>query len=156
MSTDNLALSDELSAPVVYEVGKETAYARSKTIRAITLSLSTLLIATGGVLGIRSLNPFLTGLPELTNPSFVLANNILSFSFDVQNDGSYLVFFYVEADKANDPLFKLDISSPGHYEGIVEDMRIGIAYQGRYKVSNGFDYQSEKNLFSINAKGAFL
>ncbi len=156
LSTDNLSLSDELSAPGVYEVGKETTYARSKTIRAITLSISTLLIATGGVLGISSLNPFLTGLPEITNPSFDLANSILSFSFDVKNDGNYTASFYIQAEKANEPLFDLDISSPGHYEGIIEDMKIGIAYQGRYKVTNGFDYQSEKELFSIDEKGAFL
>lgn len=153
LSTDNLALSDELSAPGVYEVGKETAYARSKAVKVTTITVSTLLIAAGGVLGIESFNPFITGLPEISEPSFSFVSNTLVYSFEVENEGNYSVAFYVIAEKANEPLFDLDISAPGHYEGAVEDLKIGVAYKGRYTVSNGFDYQAEQNLFSIDEKG---
>ncbi len=156
LNTDNLALSDELSAPGVYEVGKETAYARSKAIRVATISVSTLLIAAGGALGIESLNPFMTGLPEISNTSFRLEANTLFYSFDIVNEGNYSVTFYVEAEKASEPVFETDISSPGHYEGTAENLKIGIAYVGRYTVSNGFDYQNQQNLFSIDEKGTIL
>lgn len=156
LSTDNLALSDELSAPGVYEVGKETAYARSKAIKAVTLSVSTLLIAAGGVLEVQSFNPFITGLPEISETSYVYEESILSYGFTVTNEGNYSILFYVQASKANEPLYSLDISNPSHYEGVVEGMKNGIVYEGHCKISNGFDYENDERLFSIDEKGSLL
>lgn len=156
LNTDNLALSDELSAPGVYEVGKETAYARSKAIKTVTLSVSTLLIAAGGVLEIQSFNPFITGLPEISESSYVYEDGVLTYGFAIANKGNYSILFYVQAEKANEPLYSSDISAPKHYEGIVKDLKIGVSYKGHCKISNGFDYESDQCLFSIDEKGALL
>ena len=50
LSTDNLALSDELSAPSVYSDGKETSYAKSKRVKGAAITLTSLLVVAGGAL----------------------------------------------------------------------------------------------------------
>lgn len=153
LTTDNLATSDELSASSVYAVGKDTRYAKRKRATQIAVTATSLLVVAGGAFGAANLNPFLKGVPVLSSPTFTYEDETISFSFSLQNEGRFQVTFLVRADKANTPLYTLDISTPQEYAGTIEGIKRGVAYEGRWNVSNGFDYETSETLFRINKEG---
>lgn len=153
LSTDNIATSDELSASSVYGVGKDTHYAKGKRATQIAVTATSLLVVAGGALGAANFNPFLKGTPVLSSPSFTYENEVLTYSFSLQNEGEFQVTFLVQADKASEPLFTLDISTPQDYAGTVEGIKKGIAYEGKWNVTNGFDYETSQTLFRISEEG---
>ena len=102
LSTDNLALSDELSAPSVYSEG---------TLQA---------------------------------------------SFGLENEGNFRVTFFLQAEKASKPVYSQDISSPQEYALRIEGLLDGVTYEGKWTVSNGFDYEATEHLFTLNEKGEVL
>lgn len=156
LSTDNLALSDELSAPSVYSDGKETSYAKSKRVKGAAITLTSLLVVAGGAIGIGSINPFLKGLPEIKDPSYSYSEGTLQASFCLENEGNFRVTFFLQAEKASKPFYSQDISSPQEYALRIEGLLDEVAYEGKWTVSNGFDYEATEHLFTLNEKGEVL
>lgn len=153
LTTDNLALSDELSAPSVYSERKDTAYAKRKRVQGVAITLTSLLVVAGGAIGIGSINPFLKGLPRISESYYAYEDGALRANFTLENEGNYKAVFFLQAEKASSPLYRADISAPKEYSLVVEGLRSGVVYQGKWTVSNGFDYEQTESLFTINEKG---
>lgn len=157
-STNNTATSDELSAPAIYENGKETLYAKNKkvskgtTIVLIALSASAVLATGGSILS----NVFVGDPPSISETrvmEVVEGSDVLHYEFEVTNKRSYKTTLYVTVAKTN--VFTLDISKPGEYVG--DTGHLGFGVNGTYKVifSNSIDYRQTiwTGTFEIPAEG---
>ena len=146
LSTDNVATSDELSAPPVYENGKDTLYAKNHrakkitTISLITLSATAALAAGGSVIT----NAFVGDPPSISSDgvvSLVSGTDVLHYEFEVTNKRHYKTVLKVYVDKTE--TFTLDITEPGPYIG--ETGHLGFGVSGTFKAvfGNGLDYKQQ-------------
>lgn len=94
VNTDNIAQSDELLTGESYNYEKETKYAKAKRISkgttAAVVAVSVTAFA-GGIFGTIAPEFMTKQTPVCASPSFSYANHILSYSFEAQNIGNYVI-----------------------------------------------------------------
>ena len=127
-SPNNIATSDELSAPAVFQ-GTLTSYAKSRRIaQGITTAIAILSVGVGGV-------SFLTS-QFVDTPPTISANTIdisstedcLDYAFAIDNPKGYAAAFEVLIEEKT--IYTLEVTEGKTYSGSVTDL--GYDKSGRY------------------------
>lgn len=153
MATDNIATSDELTADPIYQRQMGTAYSRGKkvsrivTAAGITLLLTATAIKSGQVIT----NAFIVNPPKISNTNVTVENNILNYSFSIENVNGYpiTIFLYQERVK----VYEKDCTNPGDYEGTIPDLEKWKDYKFYVEFTNKFDYRKSLYTYSFTNKG---
>ena len=146
--TDNIATSDELLAPAIYDTKKATAYARSKTIAKVISATGIAIIATAASIKAGALisNAFVLNPPSISNTVFDVNDGIFAYSFSVTNQNEYKVEYYILVDGL--VVVNEDCSLTNDYDGSFSDINDDQKGCFYIQFSNNVDYK--KTLIKVN------
>lgn len=153
---DNLKTSDELDTHSTdyLEYGK-TNYARNKKVKSsikgvgILLSFSVTGVLSGSLILSSSLlnNSYIGTLPSLKrNPTFLLIDNSIYSSFDLENNGNLNA--YLNLSQNNNILDKKDITQTSSYNLKYDLPYFSKEYTLSFLLTNNNDYKDENKLFN--------
>ena len=151
VATNNIQTSDELSADPIYQRQMGTNYSRGKkvgkaiTIVGISIAFTATAVSAGGVLR----NLFVPSPPEVKNPTYVVADGVLSYSFTLNNKLGYKTHY--ELSKGGTLLLSEDCSEPKDYVVEYSPVSEGEVYKFTIEFTNSFDYRKtiHTNTFKI-------
>ena len=139
---NNVEQSDELNAPPVYTIEKETHYAKSKKVsKAIIYTGVSLIFVSLAIYGVRYLtDQFVSNPPKANETSFSVGETTdsFSYSFTITNKNHYKVFF--EVKRNNEDFYKIEVSDEARYEGTLESVGYNKKIDYEIWFSNRVDY----------------
>ena len=131
--TDNIATSDETSAPLLYQDKMGTAYSRSKAVTrainfaGISLILTAVAIKTGSLIS----NVYILNPPTVKEPTYQVSNSTFTASFTVSNSNKYKMTYYLYLNENEEPTLVDDCTDSKEYL---------ISYEGLSKGDEGHFY----------------
>lgn len=140
-ATDNIAQSDELDAPLMYQTKMGTNYSRSKNVvrafnfAGISLILTAAAIKTGSLIS----NVYILNPPAVSEINYVIEDATFEAEFTVSNQGKYhIAYFLLINDKQ---VLKEDCSEEKTY--LVSYDKLIPGDEGRFYIefSNDVDYK---------------
>lgn len=102
VSPNNIAQGDELSADPIYQRQMGTNYSKGKkvgkaiTIVGISVAFTATAIASGSVLS----NIFVPNPPTVSNATYVVEGNELTYSFTITNKVKYKTYYILEINSS--------------------------------------------------------
>lgn len=140
LSSDNTALSDELSAGDFQTKGS-TLYAKNKRTKKILtgVGLITTITAAGLLGGSLVSNSFLSSPPSVAMASFTPTASSIHYTFSVTNKGKLKVELSLRQDGAL--IAERDCSNSGDYEGDFLALSGGTLYTVALDATNHVDYR---------------
>lgn len=140
LSTDNTALSDELSAGDFQTKGP-TLYARSKRTKKVLsdIGIITTITAAGLLGGSLVSNSFLSSLPSVTSSSFSATSTSVHYTFSLTNKGKLKAVLSLKKDGV--ALAERDCSLSGDYDGDFLALASGTLYTVAIEATDNVDYR---------------
>ena len=154
--TNNIATSDELDAPLMYQDKLGTNYSRGKkaakmvTLTGVALILTAAAIKTGSLLT----NAFIVNVPTVENEKFEVIEGVLNYSFEITNKGKYQVYYIINVDNVN--IVKQDCSNPDTYVGTFNEISDGQTGHFYIEFTNSVDYTKRITSVTFTNKGVTL
>ena len=152
-ATDNIATSDELDAPLMYQTKMGTNYSRGKSVvrafnfAGISLILTAAAIKTGSLIS----NVYILNPPSVSEANYVLENQTFDAEFTISNQGKYHVYYFLYVNDKQ--VLKEDCSEEKTY--FVSYDKLSIGDKGRFYIefSNEVDYKKviENYTFKVEA-----
>ena len=141
--TDNIATSDELQAPLLYQDKMGTAYSRSKAVsRAINLvGISLILTATAAKTGSLISNAFILNRPTVSATTYDVSDHTFNASFTISNPNNYQMFYYLFLNENKEPTLVDECKEEKEYLVSYEGLSKGDSGLFYIRFSNSFDYE---------------
>ena len=143
-NTNNLALSDELDASLLYQDKMGTNYSRSKmTLRVfnfagISLILTAAAIKTGSLIS----NAFILNPPSVSNDTCVVEGHTLKAEFTISNPKQYKVECYLSVNRNGEDVELLREDCTEEKEYLIEYSELETNDKGKFYIAftNKVDY----------------
>ncbi len=155
---NNIATSDELSAPIMYQDKMEgTEYAKKKRTTKITVATGITLLVTAASISSGSIisNAFILNPPSITESAYDVTDGVFSYDFTLTNDGEYTITYFITI--GNRTLVEKDCSTAGTYSGTFNEnhdlMSEGYVAIFYIKFTNNFDYTKQLTKVKFNTGG---
>ena len=140
-ATNNIAQSDELDAPLIYQTKMGTNYSRSKSVvrafnfAGISLILTAAAIKTGSLIS----NVYILNPPSVKEVSYVVENQTFSAEFTISNAGKYHIHYYLYVNE--EQVIKEECGEEKTYNVSYNELSLGD--EGRFYIefSNEVDYK---------------
>lgn len=156
-NTNNIATSDELSAPLLYQdtLGTKHSRAAKKVTKAaiatgIALLVTTAAIKTGSIVS----NAFVLNAPTVTESSFAFEEGVFHYSFIIANKGNYQIKYYISIN--DEVKFSAECSEETTYSGSYDEIEPGERGSFYVEFTNGVDYKKRIKTVRFTTKGINL
>ena len=156
-STNNIATSDELSAPLLYQDTLGTKYskqgkrvARFVGATGIALLVTAAAVRTGSVLT----NGFVLNAPVVENGSFLFEEGEFKYEFTIANKGNYEIKCFITINGVTK--FSDDCSEEKTYSGTFNEIQDGERGNFYVEFSNKVDYKKKIKNVRFTTKGIAL
>ena len=139
--TDNIATSDELEAPLMYQTKMGTNYSRSKSVvrafnfAGISLILTAAAIKTGSLIS----NVYILNPPAVENATYQVEEQIFTAEFDISNKGKYHISYFLYVNDKE--VLTEECSEEKTYNLSYEDLEVGDTGRFYIQFTNGVDYK---------------
>lgn len=147
VATNNIATSDETTADPIYTRQMGTAHSRAKKVsRAVTITgiaITFTAVAISGGTIIR--NIFVPSPPTVSSPMVAVENNVLKYSFTLENKLEYRTTMHLMIDKTI--VLEKDCSIAQEYSGEYSPIGKGSKYKFYVTFTNSLDYI--KTIYSV-------
>ena len=149
--TDNIAQSDELDAPLMYQMKMGTNYSKGKSVvrafnfAGISLILTAAAIKTGSLIS----NVYILNPPSISEAHYLVENNSFSVDFIVSNKGKYHITYYLYVNE--EKVLSEDCSEEKTYEVSYDDLFVGDKCRFYIEFTNDVDYKKviENYIFEV-------
>jgi len=152
---NNIALSDELSAPIMYQdtMGTEYSKKRAKNLKKITVATGITLLATAGAIqaGTFISNGFVLNPPKVSSDSFVVNEGVFTYNFTIENKGNYKVVYFIDVNK--ETKFVEECSTAGTYQSSFSDFKEEDSCVFYIQFTNRLDYKKTLRTVRFNKGG---
>ena len=141
--TDNIATSDEVKAPLLYQESMGTAYSKSKAVTrainfaGISLILTAVAIKTGSLIS----NVYILNPPSLSEVSYSVEGNTFNASFTVSNSSKYKMTYYLYLNENEEPTLVDDCTEEKEYLVSYEGLSVGDEGHFYIEFTNSVDYK---------------
>ena len=154
-SPNNIALSDELSAPIMYQdtMGTEYSKKKAKTAKKITVAMGITLLATASAIqaGTFISNGFVLNPPSISEDTYAVNEGVFSFAFSVTNKGNYKVIYYIDVNKTR--VYEEECSVAGTYQASFSDYTENDSCEFYIQFTNRLDYRKNLRIVKFNKGG---
>lgn len=149
--TDNIAQSDELDAPLMYQTKMGTNYSKGKSVvrafnfAGISLILTAAAIKTGSLIS----NVYILNPPSISEAHYLVENNSFSADFIVSNKGKYHITYYLYVNE--EKVLSEDCSEEKTYKVNYDDLFVGDKGRFYIEFTNDVDYKKviENYIFEV-------
>ncbi len=140
VATNNIATSDETSADPIYQRQLGTNYSKAKKVsKAVIISglaLTITAVAISGGTLIR--NVFVPNPPSVVDPTFMISEGTLSYSFRIENKLDYVATYYIDINGTN--VIKEACREQKEYTGEYSPVEVGSRCKFYVTFTNSLDY----------------
>ena len=148
--TENIAISDETKAPLLYQDKMGTAYSKSKAVSrainfaGISLILTAVAIKTGSLIS----NVYILNPPSISGTTYSVEGSTFTAAFTVSNSSQYKMTYYLYLNENEEPTLVDDCTEEKEYLISYDGLTLGD--EGRFYIefTNSVDYK--KTIESYN------